>query len=73
MNVNVRSGLRFGMVLLAVTVGSMTAARAEESQGKRASPISGRATSRVPTASAAAARSSRATCCRWGRPRWSGR
>ena len=34
MNVNVRSGLRFGVVLLAVTVGSMAAARAEESEGK---------------------------------------
>ena len=38
MNVNVRSGLRFGVVLLAVTVGSMTAARAEESEGKAGHP-----------------------------------
>ena len=34
MNVNVRSGLRFGVVLLVVTVGSMATARAEESEGK---------------------------------------
>ena len=31
---NVRSGLRFGVVLLAVTVGSMAAARAQEGEGK---------------------------------------
>jgi hypothetical protein len=34
MNVNVRRGLRLGVVLLAVTVGSMAAARADESEGK---------------------------------------
>ncbi len=38
MNVNVRSGLRFGVVLLAVTVGSMAAARAQESEGKAGQP-----------------------------------
>ena len=34
MNVNVRGGLRFGVILLAVIVGSMTAARAEDIEGK---------------------------------------
>jgi len=34
MNVNVRSALRLGVVLLAVTVGSMAGARAEESEAK---------------------------------------
>ena len=38
MNVNVRSGLRFGVVLLAVTVGSMAGARAEESEAKAGQP-----------------------------------
>ena len=38
MNVNVRSGLRFGVVFLAVTVGSMAGARAEESEAKAGQP-----------------------------------
>ena len=38
MSINVRSGLRFGIVLLAVTVGSMAAARAQESEGKAGQP-----------------------------------
>ncbi len=38
MNVNVRRGLRVGVVLLAVIVGSMAAARAAESEGKAGQP-----------------------------------
>lgn len=37
MNVNVRSGLRVGLILLAVTVGSVAAARAQE-DGRRVAP-----------------------------------
>ena len=62
---------RFGVVLLAVTVGSMAAARAEEVRGKSASPL--QVARHQGLLSIHRARWSRAARCRWGRPRWSGR
>src|SRR5262245_54713946 len=38
MNVNVRSGFRLGVILLAVTIGAVTAARAQEEERKASQP-----------------------------------
>jgi hypothetical protein len=43
MNVNVRSGLRFGVILLAVTVGSVATARAQDEARKSGDHIRARA------------------------------